>query len=161
MLELWVFIKENFEVINLLATVLLTLFIIWFKHDFNEKSKVADKRYALKYQACMDVLAIVDAKFSNMSWSNDGGNSQLLISKQDVDIETIRRCHSSLYLTCGGELVKKYNEIMFSEDLQDPTKELHKLRCLIAEELCFENVVSEDSKYTWCGYVPFAKNAVK
>jgi|GEM_PF-5430695 len=143
-----------------LSSLMLALLILWVKHDVNEKTKITDKRYALKYQACMDALTVIDAQYSHFKWSvkNSCGNNEPLPepAKQWLTPDFVRSCHSALFITCSEELLDQFSKIMFEDTGgEDMTVLLHEFRKLICVELGFENEAAYNRKYTWFSSGPF------
>jgi hypothetical protein len=122
-------------------------------------TRAEETKFRLKYEACLDALALVDAHFSH-SLNNPGGPQP---SKQYSTTEKARACHSKLILSCENvEILNLFGEIMFGprqgEELRKPpTDLLNDFRNLVRRELGFGQDLPLDRERAWFGKVVFEK----
>ncbi|MAH06162.1 MAG: hypothetical protein CL561_11460 [Alphaproteobacteria bacterium] len=121
--------------------------------------RVEERRYELKYQACMDALEIVDSIFCHLEWTvpvegSNGKNRIVTITSEDMPTQTVkasevRRCHSNLQITCKNkEVLDQFNLLLFGGADNLPMT-LLKFRKLIKEELQFEGELPKDERQIW------------
>ena len=122
------------------------------------KGLVFQKRYELRYAACLEALRVVDAYFSHFDWE---GKLKLKVVRQYATTEEVRDCYNKLLLSClNPETVKTFLDIMLGkkEDKQDGEKDnlfkkYNDFRNMIREELGFEGKMYFDEERTYIGCV--------
>ena len=121
------------------------------KAEVRHSTKIGETKYHLKYEACLEALALIDAYFSH---SLNGK-----ITKQYSKTENARSCHSKLILSCEDiELIELFNEIMFGpgsgkKPRKPATDLLNDFRNLIRMELGFGKDLPLDRDRAWFGKV--------
>lgn len=126
------------------------------KAEISRSQLVFQAKYQMKHEACLEALALVDAHFSHTLQDPDGRE----IVKQFASTEQARACHNKLILTCGIELLSKFEEIMFGprepgEPQKPPTGLLQDFRNLIRKELGFGTDRQLDRERVWFGKAIF------
>ncbi len=118
------------------------------KAEIIKRDRVDEKKFELKYKACLDLLDIVDAQLTHtIVKDNEGLN--FLTDKQFVTTGVARRCHNELLITIdNNEIIETFLKIMLDNEV-NPIVELTKLRQLVREELGFGNEVYVDERITW------------
>ena len=138
----------------------ITLKIEGVKAEVLGTTRAQETKFHLKYAACLEALALIDAHFSH-TLNNLSGPQPV---KQYSTTEKARACHSKLILSCENvEILKLFDEIMFGprpgEDLgKPPTALLNDFRNLIRRELGFGQDLPLDRERAWFGKVGFEKD---
>ena len=65
------------------------------KDAIEQESAIRLEAFAIKRDACIDALNIVDSTLSNKTWTDENGNVHP-VTKQRVYIEKARECYSKL-----------------------------------------------------------------
>ncbi len=129
------------------------------KVELNKMDRINEKKYEIKYLACLKALEIIDAIMSH-TMGTDNDKNPITIPKQYSDEETTRKCHNELLLSVDNqELIKIFLEIIVNKSPDYPyTESLNKVRSLIRGELGFEGEFYEDKKNTWVAIVGCKKS---
>jgi hypothetical protein len=126
------------------------------KIELEKLDRISIKKYELKYNACLNMLGILDAYLSHRIKTNDSGD-RIQPDLQYTTIEEARKCHNDLLLTIDNQDILKLIMEMLVENSDKPLEDLDKIRELIREELGFGCGYRVDEKYTWLARVPFNK----
>jgi len=124
------------------------------KAEIARGQAIQTKKYELKYQACLDALAIMDPHLSHMDWKSPEGR-ELEVTKQFTTAEQARACHSRLILSCEDtQLLEKFAEILFGPSTHHQqgkplTDLLNEFRNLIRKELGFGTELQLDRQRAW------------
>jgi len=125
------------------------------KAEIARTESVQQTKYQLKYQACLDALALTDAYLSHTLLPS----TEQKITKQFMTTEQARACHSKLILSCENpKIVSKLTEILIGRQLNTrkashlPTF-LNEFRNMVRSELGFGPELELDREIAWFGYV--------
>ncbi|MGW8257587.1 MAG: hypothetical protein ACWGMZ_08890 [Thermoguttaceae bacterium] len=127
------------------------------KQEIRNQDAISTAKRQMKYEACLEALAIVDAFFSQIGWTD------LTPVKQIADTARAREAHNKLILSCDdSEIVKLYMEILCGptsgEDIA-PTDKLNNFRNAIRKELGFGNDIELDRKQAWIALLTGDQNS--
>lgn len=123
------------------------------KAQISREERILKAKYELKYNACLDALALIDAFFSHALRDPDGKP----ITKENRSTVDARQCHNKLILTCENPvLLDKFLEIFFRNDdsgkwIKPPTDLLNEFRNLVRSELGFGAPLTLDRNLAWFG----------
>ncbi|WP_157971408.1 hypothetical protein [Dyella sp. C9] len=114
--------------------------------DISRANAVEEQKRALKYEACLEALVVIDAHFSQL----------FAMTPQSIDTSKAREAHSKLILSCNNvAIVEKFGELYFGpragEPRQSPTDLLNEFRNLIRQELGFGSELPLDRERAWIG----------
>lgn len=110
-------------------------------------------RFDLKLAACLEALSVVDARFSNVKWIQNG--AEVPVVSQALSIEKARNSYNKLCLTCESpEVVKCYaNALGLREPNQMPFQvnadAIQELRNMMRKELGFGRGVELLDERAW------------
>lgn len=125
------------------------------KAEVELQKSIQETKYRLKYDACLQALALVDAVLSHKI-APPAPDS---IRKQYFSTQEARACHNALILTCEDPaLLGKFSRIMFgpqnpNEPTTPITDELNSFRNNIRRELGFGADLNLDRDRAWIGKV--------
>ena len=125
------------------------------KASIQNQQEVEKQKRQLKYDALLHSLVLIDANLSH-SFPNT--------TKQYATAEEVRKCHSSLILTCENtEVLEMFSLIIFGPENSvsnpiPPTDQLNIYRNLVRKELGFGSEIPLDRNRAWCGCVIFEKD---
>ena len=127
----------------------ITRMIESVRGDISRANAVEEQKRKLKYEACLEALAVIDAHFSQLFAAESP-------TPQPISTVRAREAHSKLILSCNNVLiVEKFGEIYFGpragEPPQPPTDLLNKFRNLVREELGFGSELPLDRERAWIG----------
>ncbi|MCD4654973.1 hypothetical protein K8T06_13695 [bacterium] len=125
------------------------------KAEIEEDKLIFQKKYQLKYEACLDALSLIDAHFSH---TFDNGGQKII--RQYATTEHARTTHNKLILSCENkDILKKYEEIMYGHandgNETPPTDLLNDFRNLIRKDLSYGNDLELNREKAWFGKVGF------
>jgi hypothetical protein len=117
------------------------------KVNMGELSGIAAQTRALKYEACLGAMAVIDAHLSNIFALENAVS-------QPPDTIFARKIHNKLILSCDNpELVLKFSEIYFGPVSGQPavpqTELLREFRSMVRAELGFGKMLLSDAERTW------------
>lgn len=117
--------------------------------DISRANAVEEQKRQLKYEACLEALAVIDAHLSQVFAPENP-------TPQPVSAIRAREAHSKLILSCNNILiVEKFGEIYFGprtgESPRPPTDILNEFRNLIRLELGFGSDLPLDRERAWVG----------
>lgn len=117
------------------------------KANIEELSVIAAQKRALKYEACLGAMAVIDAHLSNI-FAPEGAVWQA------PDTIFARKIHNKLILSCDNpDLISKFSEIYFGPvgggPQCPPTVLLNEFRSLVRAELGFGKMLFSDEDRTW------------
>ncbi|MGB8952602.1 MAG: hypothetical protein WCC06_08035 [Candidatus Aminicenantales bacterium] len=82
------------------------------KIDLNKLDRINEKKYELKYNACMKLLTIVDAQFNHIINKDNDGRPVNIDKQYTTEVEA-RQCHNELLITIdNNEIIKCFLEIV-------------------------------------------------
>jgi hypothetical protein len=120
------------------------------KLALHQQDRFEEKKYELKYNACLNMLKIVDAQLSHLIKTDNNGNPTT-VDKQYADAGRIRACHNELILALdNSEIVKVFIGILTGSST-NPIVDLDRLRSLTRAELGFIGAAHSDTNATWIG----------
>lgn len=127
--------------------------------DISRANAVEEQKRKLKYEACLEALAVIDAHLSQVFVSEN-------VAPQPVSTIKAREAHNKLILSCNDVLiVEKFGEIYFgprdSELRRPPTDLLNEFRNLIRKELGFGSELDLDRDRAWIGWALGESEALK
>lgn len=114
-------------------------------------------RFDLKLAACLEALSVVDARFSNVKWIQDG--AEVPVVSQALSIEKARNSYNKLCLTCESpEVIKCYaNALGLREPDQMPFQvnaaDIQELRNMMRKELGFGRGVELLDGRAWIAHL--------
>lgn len=112
------------------------------KLALQHQDRFEEKKYELKYAACLNMLKIVE---------NDNDGKPVVVDKQFATADEIRTCHNELILAIDeSEIVKVFVAIV-ADRSANPIKDLDRLRALTRRELGFVGQAHADSEAAWIG----------
>lgn len=117
--------------------------------DISRVNAVEEQKRKLKYEACLEALAVIDAHFSQLFAAKSP-------TPQPISAVKAREAHSKLILSCNNvSIVEKFSEIYFGlradESPRPPTDLLNEFRNLVRKELGFGSELSLDRERAWIG----------
>lgn len=127
----------------------ITLKIETIRADIYNSNAMEEQKRKLKYEACLEALAVIDAHFSQIF----AGEKPV---PQPVSTARAREAHSKLILSCNNVLiVEKFGEIYFGPRADElprpPTDLLNEFRNLVRKELGFGSELPLDRERAWIG----------
>jgi hypothetical protein len=135
------------------------------KKELEQHDRVASRKYELKYNACLNMLGILDAFLSHkMLVQDDDGNpitnndrNWIEVDRQYATIEGFRKCHNDILLTIDDpEIPPLFLDIVIGNS-KNFMGDLDKIRGLVRKELEFGEGYQTNEKYTWIATNPAKK----
>lgn len=147
--------------ISLMAFLGREWFVLRLRDAIDREAFVKRTVYELKRDTCLEALAVVDAAFSQLNWTE--GEKSLPVIKQPLDVAKARACHSKLALTCESkkvpDLFMSTLGFKYSNDPFTPkTDSLIALRNAMREELGFGQPLSLNREKAWIGSLDGAQS---
>jgi hypothetical protein len=126
------------------------------KKELEQRDRVASRKYELKYNACLNMLGILDAVLSHKMNKDDNGNP-IEPDRQYATIEEFRKCHNDILITIDDpEIPPLFLDIVVGNS-KNFMKDLDKIRGLVRKELEFGEGYQTNEKYTWIAINPAKK----
>jgi hypothetical protein len=126
------------------------------KKELEQRDRVASRKYELKYNACLNMLGILDAVLSHKMNKDNNGNP-IEPDRQYATIEEFRKCHNDILITIDDpEIPPLFLDIVIG-DSKNFMKDLDKIRGLVRKELEFGEGYQTNEKYTWIATNPAKK----
>ena len=85
---------------------IVTAILNWY---IKSKELGDQRRWEIKREACLDALDIIDARFADYGWENDG-NELKVDEQEEVTTAKIRSCFNRLVLSCKDSSVPQMYE---------------------------------------------------
>ncbi len=132
------------------------------KLDIKNMDRIQDKKYQIKYNACINMLSSIDVHLSFIMNKDNNGKKLDNVNKQYIsDIEEMRKCHNKLLLSIdNNDIIKTFLEILQGKT-NNPVISLNKIRQLVREELGFKGKVYIDKESTWLAVANYTKTESK
>lgn len=122
------------------------------KKELNQQDRIASKKYELKYNACLNMLGILDAHLSNILSKNNEGKT-IPVDRQFTTPEDARKCHNDLLITIDNPAIMELFLNMMGGKSKNLIIDLDKLRKLVREELGFGSDFRTDEDNTWLAVI--------
>lgn len=120
------------------------------KATIQRLNRVDERKYELKYEACLNALKILDAQLSHVLTTDNDGKPATIV-KQTATAEEVRSCHNALILTVDNpNIVSTFLDILTGQS-KNPVVALDTIRADIKSELGFIGKAPSDTKRTWLG----------
>jgi hypothetical protein len=134
----------------------ITLLVESAKAEIKHHDRSVAKKYSLAYEACLEMLRILDAKISHkIERDNDG--KLVEVDKQFATTDEIRSCHNKLLLVLDNPKVLELFLGVMTGESTNPIVDLSEIRALVREELGFQEFAYSDQKRTWIANSPIKR----
>ena len=126
------------------------------KVDLNKLDRVNEKKYTIKYDACMTMFGIIDSVLSH-AMKTDYDGKEITVNKQSLaSPSVVRQCHNELLITIdNSEIIELFMNLVtgqFQFGDREPTDVLYQIRILVRKELGFGNMTHNYNSYSWLTY---------
>ena len=127
------------------------------KKELEQRDRISIKKYELKYNACLNMLGILDAHISHVMTKDNQGN-QIQVDSQHTTPAKARKCHNELLLTIDNQTILEIFLKMMVGKSENLIVDLDRIRKLVREELGFGSDYRLDEENTWLALIKCKKN---
>ncbi len=120
------------------------------KAEIQHQDRFLAKKYSLAYDACLDMLRILDAQICHMIQTDNDGNP-VQVDKQYATVEEIRSCHNRLLLALDNPRILELFIGIMTGGSSNPIIDLTEIRTLVRNQLGFRELAYVDPVKTWIG----------
>lgn len=122
------------------------------KKELEQRDRISSKKYELKYNACLNMLGILDAHISHAMKRDNHGND-IKVDRQHTTPEEARKCHNELLLTIDNQDILEIFLRMMVGKYENLIVDLDKIRELVRNELGFGDDYRPDEENTWLAII--------
>ena len=127
------------------------------RKELEQLDRISGKKYELKYNACLNMLGILDAHISHAIKKDNQGND-IPVDRQHTNPEEARKCHNELLLTIDNQEILKIFLSMMVGKSANLMVDLDKIRNLVRNELGFGGDYRPDEENTWLAVIKCKNN---
>ncbi|MFC1868312.1 hypothetical protein ACFL0H_09285 [Thermodesulfobacteriota bacterium] len=127
------------------------------KKDLEQRDRISSKKHELKYNACLNMLGILDAHISHAMRKDNQGND-IQVDRQHTTPEEARKCHNELLLTIDNQAILEIFLRMMVGKSDYLIVDLDKIRELVRNELGFGNDYRPDEENPWMAVIKCKNN---
>lgn len=127
------------------------------KKELEQRDRIASKKYELQYNACLNMLGILDVYLSHKMTTDNEGNT-IEVDSQYTSPEEARKCHNDLLLTLDNPAVVDLFMKMMVGKSENLMMDLDTIRKLVREELGFGSKIHSDVENTWLAVISSKKD---